>query len=201
MPKERRAPPLLKSLGRKFQGAGGRCGRVFQGLQWEPCSQGHGPDVLVSPLQPPGARCCSPPPCLGRAPGAPLKTHLETPSDSCRRRRLPTAGAGGGCKGLSFSPLGRLPPLAIGCDKAELKNDAAGQTEVKLAYDHTPHSDEERSPSSLSETARTPWPFSQQVGSVQIQSVLLIIRESTFVLFQKVQFQGHFFFFSLEKRD
>lgn len=137
--------------------------------------------------------------CLGRAPGAPLKTHLETPSDSCRRRRLPTAGAGGGCKGLSFSPLGRLPPLAIGCDKAELKNDAAGQTEVKLAYDHTPHSDEERSPSSLSETARTPWPFSQQVGSVQIQSVLLIIRESAFVLFQKVQFQGHFFFFLWKK--
>lgn len=85
VPETKRALPLLNSPGRKCQGPGGRCSRISKGLQWEACSQGRRPAVLMSPLQTQGSHCCSPPHATAGmhqappSPRPPFKTHLGMP--------------------------------------------------------------------------------------------------------------------------
>lgn len=136
MAKKSRAPPLLNSPGRKFQGAGGRCGG-FSKACGGACSQGHGPDVLTSPLQTLGVPAAVHPArahgslCSRKPPGS-FGTHLGIPPGG----RVDSAGEAGWLRRSVVSPAGRLPFLVASCGGRE-NNEPAGQTEDRLTHLHT----------------------------------------------------------------
>ncbi|CAN0568569.1 unnamed protein product [Rangifer tarandus platyrhynchus] len=109
----------------------------FQRPAAEPCSQGHGPDVLTSPLQTLGPPAAVHPArahsslCSRKPPGS-FGTHLGIPPGG----RVGGAGAAGWLRRSVVSPAGRLPFLVAPCGGRE-NNEPAGQTEDRLTHLHT----------------------------------------------------------------